>query len=110
MARKRIQQTAPAKTLEGRENQLINLAVNLAESQLADGTATAQVITHYLKLGTTREKLEQEKIARENELLQARIEQIAAAKRVEDLYTEALLAMKQYSGRDDSQQERFYDD
>jgi hypothetical protein len=62
----------PATTPEGRENQLIAAAVNLAERQLRDGTAAAQVITHYLKLGSTRESLEQEKLRKENDLLEAR--------------------------------------
>jgi hypothetical protein len=74
------------------------LAVDLAEKQLADGTASAQVITHYLKLGTTREKLEQEKLARENELLKTRTEREASATRIEQLYAEALNAMRAYSG------------
>lgn len=89
----------PATTPEGRENQLVSLAVDLAEKQLQEGTASAQVISHYLKLGTTREQLEQEKLARENKLLDAKVEQIASAKKVEELYTEALGAMRSYSGQ-----------
>ena len=60
--RKRKRRRAPAKTVEGRENQLIALAAELAEKQLFDGTATAQVITHFLKLGTMKAKLEMEKL------------------------------------------------
>lgn len=90
----------PASTPEARENQLIALAVGLAERQIEDGTASAQVITHYLKLGTTRERLEQEKIKRENELLRAKVEGLASGARVEAMYEEALKAMKQYSGQD----------
>lgn len=89
----------PATTPEGRENQLIALAVDVAERQLRDGTAASQVITHYLKLGTTRERLEQEKLARENELLRARTEAMASAQRVEELYTQALNAMRSYAGQ-----------
>lgn len=92
----------PATTPEGRENQLISLAVDLAEKQLNEGTASAQVITHYLKLGSTREHLEQERLARENELLAARVEQLASAKRIEELYESALNAMRTYSGQDDT--------
>ena len=77
----------------------MSLAVDLAEKQLQEGTASAQVISHYLKLGTTREQLEQEKLARENKLLDAKVEQIASAKKVEELYTEALGAMRSYSGQ-----------
>jgi hypothetical protein len=58
------------------------------------------VITHYLKLGSTRERLEQERLARENELLRAKVEQLASAKRVEDLYKSALSAMRSYAGQE----------
>lgn len=95
MARRR----APATTIEARENQLISLAVDLAERQLAEGTASSQVITHYLKLGTTKERLEKEKLEKENELLKAKTEAIQSAKRVEELYRDALSAMKSYSGQ-----------
>lgn len=90
----------PATTPEARENQLIAAAVDLAEKQIREGTASAQVITHYLKLGTTRERLEQEKLARENILLKARSEAIESAQRVEELYTNALNAMRGYAGQD----------
>lgn len=79
---------------------MVSLAVELAEKQLRDGSASSQVISHYLKLGTTREQLEQEKLSRENKLLDAKVEQIASAKRVEELYTEALGAMRSYAGQD----------
>lgn len=90
----------PATTPENRENQLVSLAIDLVEKQLAQGTASAQVITHYLKLGSTREKLEQERLSRENELLRAKVESLASAKRVEQLYEEALKAMRAYAGQD----------
>lgn len=90
----------PATTVEGRENQLVSLAVDLAERQLADGTASAQVISHYLKLGSTRELLEQERLSRENELLRAKVEQLASTKKVEELYQSALNAMRTYAGQD----------
>jgi len=99
----------PATTPEGRENQLVSLAVELAERQLAEGTASAQVITHYLKLGSTREKLEQERLSRENELLRTKIETLASAKRVEELYKSALDAMRSYSGKDHGDSDE-YDD
>lgn len=89
----------PATTVEARENQLIALAVGLAERQIQEGTASSQVITHYLKLGSTREKLEHEKLQRENELLRAKVESIASGKRVEELYSNALNAMRAYQGQ-----------
>ncbi len=90
----------PATTPEGRENQLISLASDLAERQLISGTASSQVITHFLKLASTRERLEQERLQRENLLLSAKVEQIASSKKIEDLYETALNAMRQYAGRD----------
>lgn len=89
----------PALTPEARENQLISLAVDLAEQQLREGTASSQVITHYLKLGSIREKLEREKLQEENKLLKAKTEQLQSMKHVEELYSEALAAMRNYSGQ-----------
>lgn len=89
----------PATTPEGRESQLVNYAVELAETQLREGTASAQVISHYLKLGSTRETLEQERLKNENELLRAKVEQLASGARIEQLYGEALAAMKSYAGQ-----------
>lgn len=88
----------PAFSPEARENQLISLAVDLAEKQLIEGTASAQVITHYLKLGSTKENLEREKLVQENALLRAKTEAMQSAKRVEELYENALNAMRRYSG------------
>lgn len=98
----------PARTPEARENQLINLAVELAEKQLQDGTASSQVITHFLKLGTTRERLEKEILQEQKELLKAKTEAMQSAKRVEELYKNALDAMRAYSGNDNIQEG--YDD
>lgn len=91
---------APARTPEGRENQLISLAVDLAEKQLQEGTASSQVITHFLKLGTERERLEREKLERENLLIDEKINAIRAAERVEELYADAIAAMKKYGGNE----------
>ena len=88
----------PATTLEGREAQLVELADRLAERQLREGTASSQVITHYLKLGTTRERLEQERLRREISLMEAKEEAMASAIKVEEMYKEALEAMRSYGG------------
>lgn len=90
----------PASNPESRENQLISLAVDLAEKQLREGTASSQVITHYLKLGTTMSKLEREKLRHENALLEAKTSALKSAERVEELYSEALRVMRDYSGKD----------
>lgn len=94
-----VKSLRPASTPESRENQLISLAVDLAEKQLREGTASSQVITHYLKLGTTFSSLEREKLKHENELLQARTSALKSAEHVEALYAEALKAMRDYSGQ-----------
>ena len=91
----------PALTPEARENQLIYLATDLAEKQLREGTASSQVITHYLKLGSTKEKLEREKLEEENKLLRAKTENLQSQKNVEEVYLKAIEAMKRYSGNGD---------
>lgn len=90
----------PGLTPESRENQLISLAVDLAEKQLQEGTASSQVITHYLKLGSTKERIEKEILEKQKELISAKTEALKSAKRVEDLYSEAIKAMRRYSGQD----------
>ena len=100
----------PATTPEARENQLIAKAVDLAARQLEDGTASAQVITHYLKLGSSREKLEQERLANENELLVAKKEAMASAARVEELYSAAIGAMRAYAGHAPQESREDYED
>lgn len=88
----------PAITTEARENQMIALAVNLAEKQLSDGTASSQVISHYLKLGSTKERLEKDILEQQKELMKAKTDAIKSAKKVEELYANALNAMRAYSG------------
>ena len=88
----------PATTPEARENQLISLAVDLAEKQLSEGTASSQVIAHFLKLGSTKERIEKEILESQKELIQAKTEVMKSAKRVEELYSNALNAMRTYSG------------
>lgn len=100
----------PATTPEARENQLIALAVDLAEKQLMDGTASSQVITHYLKLGTQKEQLEREILKSKKELMQAQTETLQSAKKVEELYSNALKAMKHYSGQDNEDEEDDHED
>lgn len=96
---------APATTPEARERQLIALAVDRAEQQLLDGTASSQVITHFLKLATEKERLEKEKLERENELLRAKTEALQAEKTKEELYRNAIAAMRKYGGYDGDEDE-----
>lgn len=95
----------PATTPEARENQLIALAVDLAEKQLIEGTASSQVITHYLKLGSTKEKIEREILEKQKMLIEAKTENLQSSKRIEELYVNAINAMKNYSGQGHSSNE-----
>jgi len=97
----------PALTPEAREGQLVSLAVDLAEQQLRDGTASSQVITHYLKLGSMREKLERERLQEEINLQKAKTRAYDSAEEIKELYAEALKAMRNYSGHDE---EELYDE
>ena len=100
----------PATTPEARENQMIALAVDLAEKQLIEGTASSQVITHYLKLATTKEKIERERLEKQKELIVAKTENLQSAKRIEELYSNALKAMQNYSGQTCSMEDDEDDD
>lgn len=89
----------PALSPEARENQLVALAVDLAEKQLLEGTASSQVITHYLKLGSTKEKIEKEILEKQKELIEAKTKAYQSADEIKELYANALAAMRNYSGQ-----------
>lgn len=91
-------QFSPASNPEERENQMISLAVNLAEQQLREGTASSQVIVHYLKLASTRNKLEEEKIKYETAMLQAKKDALNKSGQLQELMANALEAFRSYSG------------
>ena len=97
-----VKKIRPALTPEARENQLIALAVDLVEQRLLDGTASSQETTHFLKLGSMRNRLEMEKLEEENRLLKAKTESIQSQKKSEELFLEAINAFKSYSGKEDS--------
>lgn len=90
----------PAITDEGRESQLISLASDLAERQMIAGTASSQIVTHFLKLGSSREKLEQRRLENENLLISAKIEDLASGRRMEEMYVDAMKAFSTYSGQE----------
>lgn len=92
----------PALTPEARENQMIALAMDRAEEQLRDGTASSQVITHFLKLATEKERIEREILERQKDLITAKTEALQSAKKIEELYTNAITAMRNYSGHGDA--------
>ena len=89
-----------ALTPEARENTMIFLATELAEQQLRDGTASSQVITHYLKLGSSKEKLERDILKEQKKLITARTEALEASKRIEEVDENAITAMREYGGHD----------
>ena len=93
--------TRPALTPEARENQMISYAVDLAEKQLREGTASSQVITHYLKLASVKEQLEREKIRQEIELQKAKTKALASDEEIKTMYKDAIEAMKRYGGYGD---------
>lgn len=92
---------APATTPTARENQLIAKSLDLVERQIEAGTASAQVLSHYIKLASTRERLEQRKIELENELLVAKVEVLASTARTEELYKDAMKSMSIYRGEEE---------
>lgn len=105
VARSEVKRRPPAITVEAREEQLIALAVNLAEKQLMEGTASSQVITHYLKLGSSKERLEKKLLEEQVKATEAKTEALKSAKRVEELYEGALKAMREYSGHTEDEQD-----
>lgn len=95
----------PALTPEAEENQAISMAFDLAKKQLQEGTASSQVITHFLKLGSTKERIEKEILEKQKELISAKTQAIKSADRIERLYVDAISAMKKYSGHGDEDED-----
>lgn len=95
----------PATTPEALENQLISSAFGLAGKQIDEGTASSQVITHFLKLGSSRERLEQQRLEHENELLKVKKEAMESQQRTEELFAEAIKAMRSYTGEEPPEDE-----
>ena len=96
--REQLKKRPPATTPEGRENQMISLAMDVAEKRMRNGTATAQEVVHFLKLGSVNTKYEREILKKQKELLEAKTEAYQSAKRVEELYSNAINAFRNYSG------------
>ena len=90
--------TRPALTPEARDNQLVSLAVDLAERQLIDGTASSQVITHYLKIGSAKERLELKILEQQKKLIEAKTDALQSAPKMEAMYKNAMNAMREYGG------------
>ena len=99
MAKKKeeLKGARPMSTSDGREQQLIALAINLAEKQLRDGTASPSVINHYLKMGSARETMEREILEKQSKLIDAKAQNIVKEKEQEEMAKRALEAMKNYT-------------
>lgn len=108
---RQLRRMRPASTPEERENQLISYATDRAEQQLIDGTASAQVIVHFLRLGTAKAKEETEKLKRENQLLEAKTAAIKAGQRSEEMFERALKAFSMYRGQssENEENEEYYE-
>lgn len=89
----------PAPSPAARENQLISMAYDEAERRISEGSATSQLLTHFLKLGSTREELEQQRLMGEVELLGKKVEALESSARIEELYSDAIAAMRSYGGQ-----------
>lgn len=105
------QDIRPALTPEAREQQLISLAVNLVEQRLIDGTASSQETTHFLKLASTKARLEKEILIEQKKLIAAKAESIYSQQRSEEMFSEAIKAFKRYSGQggDEEDEDEFED-
>ena len=101
----KVKKARPALTPEARENQMIALAVDLAEEQLLNGTASSQIISHFLKLASTKERIEKEILLEQKKLIEAKTESLQSAKRSEELYENAIRAMRVYSGQERAEDE-----
>jgi hypothetical protein len=97
----------PAYTPEARENQMVALAMDLVEQRLRDGTASSQETTHFLKLVSSRAKLEQERLKLENELVAAKTKALANAEEIKVLYEDAIKAMRRYAGHGDEEYDEY---
>lgn len=102
-----VRSSRPALTPEARQNQMIAKAINLAEKQLDEGTASSQVITHFLKLGTVQAQLELEKTKQETELIKAKREAVASTEAMKVLYEDAIKAMREYAGYGSSESDDY---
>lgn len=99
-----------ARSPEARENQLISLAYDEAENEIRNGTASSQIITHFLKLGSAKERLEKEKLENENELLRAKVKSLENEEQSRIDYNQVLQAMREYSGAEEIGHDDYYGD
>lgn len=99
----------PVLTLEARENQLIAASYDLAEKRILEGTASSQELTYFLKAGSSKTRLELEKLRKENELLRAKTEALEAQVSNEALLEKALRAFRSYRGEGEDDEHEVID-
>lgn len=95
----------PALTLEGRENQLIAAAYDLAEKRILEGTASSQELTYFLKMGSSKAVLERDRLREENKLLRAKTAALEAQADNAELLNKALKAFKSYRGESEEDED-----
>lgn len=100
-----VRKIRPQLSPEAQENQLISLAMDLVKQRLLDGTASSQETTHFLRLGSTKERAEREILEKQKELMDAKTEMIRSTKRSEELFEKAMQAFGTYQGRDNQDEE-----
>lgn len=98
-----IKKTKTPRTPEEAERMAIVAAMDVATQQILDGTASNSVILHFLKLGSSRERLEQARLEADTTLAKAKVSALESAARTEELVQEALAAFKVYSGESDAE-------
>ena len=95
----------PASSPKERENQLIAKAYDLAEKRIEEGTATSQEVCFFLKLGSSKEQLEQKLLDTEVELAKAKAQALRDTKDIKELYENAQKAILTYQGKDNGEGE-----
>lgn len=98
---KSSRKTRPPLSPEANESQMISLAMDLVRQRLIDGTASSQETTHFLKLATNKAQLENKLLEAQTEMAIAKKEALQSQKRMDELYANAIQAMKKYSGQGD---------
>ena len=99
-----------SRTIEESETRCIAYATKLAEQQLAEGTASSQIITHYLKIGSEKARYETERLKYETEMIKAKTEAIKSQQQTDELIRDAVKAFKHYSGNDEEEPDDEYED
>lgn len=100
----------PSMNPEGREQQLVQAAVDLAEKKILDGTASSQVICHYLNLASPSYRNKREREELENELIRAKVENLKSQTTSEKLYADAIKAFAVYNGNEELEEDDFDDE